>query len=64
MCALRVHTDTPTVVHLGHHIHVRDYAGSDPPVVLLHGFPDNMRLYDRLVPHLASRRVLTGRPRP
>jgi haloalkane dehalogenase len=56
-----VRSDTPdvhTVVHLGHGIHVQDYAGSDPPVVLLHGFPDNLRLHDRLVPHLESRRVL------
>lgn len=54
-------TDTPevhTVSHLGHGIHVQDHAGGDPPVVLLHGFPDNLRLYDRLVPHLESRRVL------
>ena len=26
------------------------------PIVLLHGFPDNVHLYDRLVPHLADRR--------
>ena len=27
-------------------------------IVLVHGFPDNLRLHDRLVPHLESRRVL------
>jgi haloalkane dehalogenase len=27
--------------------------------VLLHGFPDNRHLYDRLVPELARRRVVT-----
>jgi pimeloyl-ACP methyl ester carboxylesterase len=32
--------------------------GSGPPVVLMHGFPDSTHLYDRLVPHLASRRPI------
>jgi haloalkane dehalogenase len=50
-----------------HRIYTRS-AGPDagsaepagPPVVLLHGFPDNLHLYDRLVPHLRrSRRVVT-----
>jgi pimeloyl-ACP methyl ester carboxylesterase len=27
--------------------------------VLLHGFPDSLHLYDRLVPELAQRRVVT-----
>jgi pimeloyl-ACP methyl ester carboxylesterase len=31
-------------------------AGAGVPVVLMHGFPDNMHLYDRLMPHLAGRR--------
>src|SRR3977135_3890664 len=30
--------------------------GVGVPVVLMHGFPDNTHLYDRLVPHLAGRR--------
>jgi haloalkane dehalogenase len=30
--------------------------GTGVPVVLMHGFPDNTHLYDRLVPHLAGRR--------
>lgn len=30
--------------------------GSGVPLVLMHGFPDNTHLYDRLVPHLADRR--------
>jgi haloalkane dehalogenase len=25
-------------------------AGADPPLVLMHGFPDNLHLYDRLLP--------------
>jgi pimeloyl-ACP methyl ester carboxylesterase len=36
----------------------RDGAG--PPLVLLHGFPDNLHLYDRLVPYLRpERQVVT-----
>ena len=43
-----------------HRIYVRDYPGKDPPVVLMHGFPDNLHLYDRLCPYLAPpRRVVT-----
>jgi haloalkane dehalogenase len=43
-----------------HRIYVREYPGEDPPVVLLHGFPDNLHLYDRLLPHLQpARRVVT-----
>ena len=35
-------------------------AGAGPPLVLLHGFPDNLHLYDRLVPYLrATRPVVT-----
>src|SRR5215468_9328411 len=30
--------------------------GPGMPVLLMHGFPDNTHLYDRLVPHLAGRR--------
>jgi pimeloyl-ACP methyl ester carboxylesterase len=44
----------------GHRIYARDYPGQQPPILLLHGFPDNLHLYDRLVPHLSpSRRVVT-----
>jgi pimeloyl-ACP methyl ester carboxylesterase len=40
-------------------IHARDYPGPGPAVVLLHGFPDDLHLYDRLVPHLVgTRRVV------
>lgn len=43
-----------------HRIYARDYAGEKPTIILLHGFPDNLHLYDRLVPFLApSRRVVT-----
>jgi haloalkane dehalogenase len=41
-----------------YHISARDYPGKEPAFVLMHGFPDNSRLYDRLVPALAGRRVI------
>ena len=42
-------------------VYARDYAGDGPAFVLMHGFPDNLRIYDDLVPHLvaAGRRVVT-----
>jgi len=43
-----------------HRIYAREYAGAEPVVILMHGFPDNLHLYDRLVPFLLpSRRVVT-----
>lgn len=42
-----------------HRIYVREYPGEGPAIVLMHGFPDNMHLYDRLLPHLSPpRRVV------
>src|SRR5215212_791603 len=41
-----------------HHIYAREYEGEEPAVVLMHGFPANLHLYDRLVPHLSGRRVV------
>jgi haloalkane dehalogenase len=38
----------------GYQMHARDYPGREPPIVLLHGFPDNLHLYDRLVGHVAA----------
>src|SRR4029450_10597612 len=50
----------PTVQRSGHRIYVRDYPGAGPPILLLHAFPDNLPLSDRLVPHLPpTRRVVT-----
>lgn len=42
-------------------IYVRDYPGSDPAFVLMHGFPDNLGIYDDLLPYLVAsgRRVVT-----
>ena len=40
-------------------LYAREYDGSDPPIVLMHGFPDNLQLYDRLVAFLSPpRRVI------
>jgi pimeloyl-ACP methyl ester carboxylesterase len=42
-----------------HRIYVRDHPGTEPTIILMHGFPDNLHLYDRLVPHLSpTRRVV------
>jgi pimeloyl-ACP methyl ester carboxylesterase len=41
-----------------HRIHVREQPGEEPTIVLMHGFPDNHHLYDRLVPYLAERHVV------
>lgn len=42
-------------------VYVRDYEGNSPTFVLMHGFPDNLHIYDDLVPYLvaAGRRVVT-----
>jgi pimeloyl-ACP methyl ester carboxylesterase len=42
-----------------HHLYARDYPGAEPAIVLMHGFPDDLHLYDRLVPEFAPRRVVT-----
>jgi hypothetical protein len=36
-------------------IYVRDYAGAGPAFALMHGFPDNLHIYDYLIPHLVAR---------
>jgi haloalkane dehalogenase len=42
-----------------HRIYVREHSGEGPAIVVMHGFPDNLHLYDRLVPHLSPpRRVI------
>ena len=42
-------------------IYARDYKGAGPAFVLMHGFPDNLHIYDDLVPYLIAggRRVVT-----
>jgi haloalkane dehalogenase len=49
------------VPRAGANIYVRDYPGQGPAYVLMHGFPDNLHIYDELAPLLAAsgRRVVT-----
>lgn len=42
----------------GKRIAVRDYPGPEPALVLMHGFPDSMELYDPLVGRLVGKRRL------
>jgi haloalkane dehalogenase len=42
-----------------HRIYAREYEGGEPAIILMHGFPDNLHLYDLLVPYLSPpRRVV------
>jgi haloalkane dehalogenase len=42
-------------------VYARDYHGAGPAFVLMHGFPDNLHIWDDLVPYLVAsgRRVVT-----
>jgi haloalkane dehalogenase len=42
-------------------LYAREYVGIGPAFVLMHGFPDNLHIYDELIPHLvaAGRWVVT-----
>ena len=43
-----------------HRIYAREYGGGEPVIILMHGFPDNLHLYDRLGPCLSpARRIVT-----
>jgi haloalkane dehalogenase len=52
---------TSHIVERGpYHLVARESRGQNPAIVLMHGFPDDLHLYDRLVPCLSpSRRVVT-----
>jgi pimeloyl-ACP methyl ester carboxylesterase len=39
-----------------YNLHVQEHPGNEPAIVLMHGFPDNLHLYDRLTPYLAPHR--------
>jgi len=39
------------ISHDGHMIYARDYPGQDPAFVMMHGFPDNLHIYDYVVPY-------------
>jgi haloalkane dehalogenase len=47
------------VSHQGSNIYVRHYPGRGPAFVMMHGFPDNLHIYDRLIPALPDRQVIT-----
>ena len=49
-------TETLPVARGPYRLYAEAEAGEGVPVVLMHGFPDNTHLYDRLVPYLAGRR--------
>src|SRR5262249_10277843 len=40
----------------GYRMHAEVPRGPGQPVVLMHGLPDTLPLYDRLLPHLSGRR--------
>jgi haloalkane dehalogenase len=48
-----MHYEEPFVDLDRHRIYLRDYPGADPPVIMMHGFPDNLHLYDKVVPYLS-----------
>jgi len=39
-------------------VFVRELPGEDPPIVLMHGFPDDHRVYDKLFARLSPRRTV------
>jgi haloalkane dehalogenase len=41
-------------------VYARGYEGAGPTFVLMHGFPDNLRIYDDIIPHLlqSGRRIV------
>ena len=41
-------------------IYARDYPGEEPAIILMHGFPDNVHLYDRLAPRLSPPRRIVA----
>jgi haloalkane dehalogenase len=42
------------VLRYGNNLSVREYRGAGPAFVLMHGFPDNLHIYDDLIPHLVA----------
>ena len=47
-----------SVTHKRGSLHVLDYPGQEPAIVLMHGFPDDHRIYDKLMPLLSPRRAV------
>jgi pimeloyl-ACP methyl ester carboxylesterase len=52
---MEVTTQTLAVARGPHRMYAEAVPGDGVPVVLMHGFPDNVHLYDRLLPYLAGR---------
>jgi pimeloyl-ACP methyl ester carboxylesterase len=56
--------DTTTRPHERHiatphgQVYAAEIPGDDPPIVLMHGFPDDHRIYDKLLPRLSPRRAV------
>ena len=53
---MEVTSQTLPVMRGPYELNAEIVAGTGTPIMLMHGFPDNIHLYDRLVPHLAGRR--------
>jgi haloalkane dehalogenase len=53
---MRLTTQELTVSRGRFRVHAEVTMGSGVPIVLMHGFPDNTHLYDRLLPHLSGHR--------
>ena len=47
------------VAHDGGRLLVRDHTGVSPAIVALHGFPDDSRIYNKVIGPLAPHRVVT-----
>lgn len=58
MTELNVFTNERRVDTPNGRLFVRDIPGEDPPIVLMHGFPDDHRSYDKLMPQLFPRRAV------
>jgi haloalkane dehalogenase len=53
-----IYTDARRVDTPHGRVFVRDIPGEDPPFVLMHGFPDDHRAYEKLLPQLSPRRAV------
>jgi len=58
MAQMELHTSERYVVTPRGNLFVREMPGEDPPIVLMHGFPDDHRIYDKLLPCLSPRRAV------
>lgn len=47
-----------SIGHSGGVLYAIDHPGDGLPIVAMHGFPDDLRIYDHLLPHLPARHVV------